>query len=88
MTGIARGLPIVSTFTKIPTWYFREGENFTAVPFGDAGALAAKVEALMDDPETRARLCAGTEALAASFAWPAIAESCGRFFYPSSGVRR
>ncbi len=73
MAGIAHGLPIISTPSKIPTRYFREGENFAAVPFGDAGALAAQVEALMDDPAARARLRAGTEALAASFAWPAIA---------------
>jgi len=50
MAAIAHGLPLVSTPSKIETRYFRAGENFAPVPFGDARALAVEVSALMNDP--------------------------------------
>lgn len=73
MAAIVHGLPVVSTPSKIKTRYFRPGENFAPVPFGDADALAAEAAALMDDPDRRARLAAGSEALANIFSWPVIA---------------
>ena len=73
MAALAHGLPVVSTPPQAPTKYFREGENFFPVPFGDAGALAAAAAALMADPGRRARLAEGASALAEIFSWPAIA---------------
>jgi glycosyltransferase involved in cell wall biosynthesis len=73
MAALVHGLPVLSTPSKIETRYFREGENFAAVSFGDADALAAEGAALMDDPERRARLRAGADALAEVFSWPVIA---------------
>ena len=73
MAAIAHGLPLVSTPSKIETRYFRAGENFAPVPFGDARALAVDVSALMADPARRDRLRAGAGALADVFSWPSIA---------------
>ena len=73
MAAIVHGLPIVSTPPNIATRYFRAGENFVSVPFGDAGALAAEVAALMDDPARRGLLREGSEVLAEVFSWPDIA---------------
>ncbi|MDA1000506.1 MAG: glycosyltransferase [bacterium] len=73
MAALAHGAPVVSTPPKVPTEYFRAGENFAEVPFGDADALAERVGALMDNAAARERLRAGAEALYASFRWPAIA---------------
>lgn len=73
MAALVHGLPVLSTPSKIDTRYFREGENFAATPFGNADALAAEGAALMDDPERRARLRSGAEALAKIFSWPVIA---------------
>lgn len=79
MAALAHGVPVVSTPPKVPTKYFRAGENFAEVPFGDADALAERVGALMDDAAARAKLRAGAEALYASFRWPAIAEGTLEF---------
>ncbi len=73
MAALVHGLPVLSTPSKIGTRYFREGENFAAVSFGDADALAAEGAALMDDPERRAGLHAGADALTKLFSWPVIA---------------
>jgi len=79
MAALAHGLAVVSTPSRIPTRHFREGENFASVPFGDAGALAGAVSALLDDPARRERLAAGARELAARFAWPAIARETRDF---------
>ncbi|MEE9276228.1 MAG: glycosyltransferase family 4 protein, partial [bacterium] len=81
MAALVHGLPVVSTPPRAPTKYFREGENFAAVPFGDAEALADRAGALMEDAEARARLRAGAEDLAARFRWPAIAEGTRAFLH-------
>ncbi len=73
MAAIVHGLPIVSTPSNIATRYFRAGENFAPVPFGDAGALTDVVAALMDDPARRGLLREGSGVLAEVFSWPDIA---------------
>ncbi|MBT7855951.1 MAG: glycosyltransferase, partial [Nitrospinaceae bacterium] len=73
MAAIAHGLPVVSTPPKIATRYFRAGENFAQVPFGDAVALADEVASLMDDPERRNLLREGSEVLSGVFSWSDIA---------------
>ncbi len=73
MAAIVHGLPIVSTPPNIATRYFRAGENFVSVPFGDAGALAAEVAAIMDDPARWGLLREGSRVLAEVFSWPDIA---------------
>ena len=44
-------------------------------PAGDTDALAAKLQALLDDPEERRKSGELARARAANFHWPAIAES-------------
>jgi glycosyltransferase involved in cell wall biosynthesis len=73
MAALAYGLPVVSSPSQVPTKYFRGGENYFSVPFGDAGALAAAAAGLMEDSGRRARLADGALALAEIFSWPAIA---------------
>lgn len=73
MAAIVHGLPVVSTPPKIATRYFRAGENFAQVPFGDAAALADEVSSLMDDPERRGLLREGSEVLSGVFSWSDIA---------------
>jgi glycosyltransferase involved in cell wall biosynthesis len=79
MAALAHGLPVVSTPSRVPTEHFREGENFEAVPFADASALAGRVAALLDDPARRERLAQGASALAGEFEWPKIAERTREF---------
>lgn len=79
MAALAHGLPVVSTPSRVPTEYFREGENFESVPFADASALAGRVAALLDDPARRERLAEGASALAERFAWPQIAQQTREF---------
>jgi glycosyltransferase involved in cell wall biosynthesis len=53
------------------------GETGTIVPAGDAGALGAAVEALLDDPATARRYGeAGRQRVLDRFTWRAVAERC------------
>jgi len=79
MAALAHGLPVVSTPPRIPTRHFREGENFEPVPFGDAGALARAVPALLGDPARREKLARGADELAREFEWGQIAEKTRAF---------
>jgi len=58
-----------------------EGENAVLVPPEDEVALSAAIQELGDSPALRARLGAGARSLAASFAWPDIAQRTVEFYH-------
>ncbi|MGW6152637.1 glycosyltransferase family 4 protein [Streptomyces sp. NPDC055144] len=69
--AMATGTPLVATTGgAIPEVAGPDGETCLAVPTGDAGALAAALSRLLDDPRLRARLgAAGRERVLRNFTW-------------------
>jgi glycosyltransferase involved in cell wall biosynthesis len=69
--AMATGTPLVATTGgAIPEVAGPDGETCLAVPTGDAGALAAALGRLLDDPRLRARLgTAGRERVLGNFTW-------------------
>ncbi|MGW0605483.1 glycosyltransferase family 4 protein [Streptomyces sp. NPDC002640] len=74
--AMATGTPLVATTGgAIPEVAGPDGETCLAVPPGDAGALAAALGRLLDDPELRARLgAAGRARVLEHFTWKRAAE--------------
>ncbi|MET8575013.1 glycosyltransferase family 4 protein [Streptomyces sp. NPDC005012] len=74
--AMATGTPLVATTGgAIPEVAGPDGETCLAVPPGDAGALAAALGRLLDDPELRARLgAAGRARVLERFTWKRAAE--------------
>jgi glycosyltransferase involved in cell wall biosynthesis len=74
--AMATGTPLVATTGgAIPEVAGPDGETCLAVPPGDAGALAAALGRLLDDPELRTELgAAGRERVLAQFTWQRAAE--------------
>ncbi|MEU6065856.1 MULTISPECIES: glycosyltransferase family 4 protein [Streptomyces] len=74
--AMATGTPLVATTGgAIPEVAGRDGETCLAVPPGDAGALAAALSRLLEDPALRARLgAAGRERVLERFTWARAAE--------------
>jgi glycosyltransferase involved in cell wall biosynthesis len=74
--AMATGTPLVATTGgAIPEVAGPDGETCLAVPPGDAGALAAALGRLLDDPALRARLgAAGRERVLARFTWARAAQ--------------
>jgi len=74
--AMATGTPLVATTGgAIPEVAGPDGETCLAVPPGDAGALAAALGRLLDDPELRARIgAAGRDRVLARFTWERAAE--------------
>jgi glycosyltransferase involved in cell wall biosynthesis len=60
----AFGVPVVATDVGGIADLLRDGENALLVPDGDADAMAAAVDRLLDDPDLAARLSAGGRVLA------------------------
>jgi glycosyltransferase involved in cell wall biosynthesis len=75
--AMATGTPLLATTGgAIPEVAGPDGRTCLAVPPGDAGALAAGLERLLDDAELRARLgAAGRERVLARFTWARAAEA-------------
>lgn len=63
LEGAAMGLPIISTDTGATTEVVRHGETGLVVPIGDANALAAALQVLLDDAPLRRRMGASGRAL-------------------------
>jgi glycosyltransferase involved in cell wall biosynthesis len=74
--AMATGTPLVATTGgAIPEVAGADGETCLAVPPGDAGALAAALGRLLDDPELRERLgAAGRERVLSRFTWAKAAQ--------------
>jgi glycosyltransferase involved in cell wall biosynthesis len=71
----SHGLPLVATRPARLESAFREGENILLCAPDDPPALAAAIEAIVDDDRLRRRLSAGARALADEwFSWPAAVE--------------
>ncbi len=67
MEALAIGLPIVATDVGGVAEAVTPEENGLLVPARDPGALADAIQALVDDPDCRARLAAGATASAGRF---------------------
>ncbi|GAA1122571.1 MULTISPECIES: glycosyltransferase family 4 protein [Kitasatospora] len=74
--AMATATPLVATTGgAIPEVAGKDGETCLAVPPADAGALAAALGRLLDDPALRERLgAAGRERVLANFTWQRAAE--------------
>ena len=68
--ALAVGAPLVSRRSRAIAEFFREDEEFLAVPAGDPDALALAIERLAGDPGLRARLGAAGRAAAIERASP------------------
>lgn len=56
LEGWMHGLPMVAAASQGPSWLVEDGETGLLVPIDDAGAMAAALQRLIDDPQTAARL--------------------------------
>ena len=73
MAGLAHGLPIVSTYSAVPSAYLRDGVNVSLVAPRDPGLLGARVIALLNSRQETARVAGGALDLAKEFSWSRIA---------------
>jgi glycosyltransferase involved in cell wall biosynthesis len=80
MAAIAHGMPIISTWPRVPIPTLADGENILLVAPDDAFATADAVERLMSNPELRTRLALGAQGLAESFTWDRIAAGTARLY--------
>ena len=80
LEAMACGSPVVASRVGGLTTTVKDGVTGYLVPEGDAGALSERLELLLHDPETRARL--GREAMrwAADHRWPCVAEAVCRLY--------
>ncbi|MBX6387447.1 MAG: glycosyltransferase family 4 protein [Frankia sp.] len=76
------GLPLVATAAgSLPEVVGPDGEAALTVPPGDAGALAAAIMRLLDDPELRARLGAGgRRRVEERFSWRAATRATAEWY--------
>lgn len=56
LEGWMHRLPMVAAASQGPSWLIRDGENGLLVPTDDAGALAAALQRLIDEPQMAERL--------------------------------
>jgi phosphatidylinositol alpha-mannosyltransferase len=84
--ALAAGAPVLASdlgaFRAVlrPDGAGRGGEVGVTFPTGDAGALAAALAALLDDPGRRAALRVAGRARAAEFDWPVVAAAVLRVY--------
>jgi glycosyltransferase involved in cell wall biosynthesis len=77
---MAMGRPIVATDLPPVREVLTDGRNARLVPPGDAAALAAAVQALINDPATGRRLAAEARADVAAYTWDRRAERLEALF--------
>ena len=86
MAALAHGRPIVSTVPRVEIVELADEENIALAPPDDVEALAARVEALVADPQLRDRLGRGARTLSHTFEWDAIARRTMEIYH-DLGVR-
>jgi glycosyltransferase involved in cell wall biosynthesis len=80
--AMACGTPVVASRTgALPEVVGTDGAAGRLVPPGDAGALVAAVESLLDDPAARDRMgAAGRRRVEQRFTWRAVAEQTAAYY--------
>lgn len=69
---LAHGLPVVSTYPRVPIPELVDGENIALVPPEDAESLARRIVELIASPQARQRLSQGAMELSRRFGWEDI----------------
>jgi glycosyltransferase involved in cell wall biosynthesis len=85
---LAHGRAVVTVRPRIDLPEVRDGKNMLLADPRDPRGLAEAVQRLAADPDLRARLEAGAEALAAEFAWERIARRTASLFKRIIGAHR
>ncbi len=85
---LAHGRAVVTVRPRIDLPEVQDGENMLLADPRDPPGLAEAVQRLAADPDLRARLEAGAEALAAEFAWERIARRTASLFKRIIGADR
>jgi len=75
MTGIAHGLPVITTVRGEPPYGLLHRENVMLVPVGDAQALADVLHDVLSSSQLRQRLSVGAKKLARRFSWENIGKA-------------
>ena len=75
LEALAHGLPVVATRVGALPELVSEGETGYLVDVGDVDALASRLTALLDDPETCRRLGLAARRVGATYTWPRTAEA-------------
>jgi len=80
LEAMACGCPVVASRVGGLTTTVKDGVTGYLVPEGDPTALAERLERLLHDPETRARLGLQASRWAADHRWPCVAEAVCRLY--------
>nr|MBC7244155.1 glycosyltransferase family 4 protein [Chloroflexota bacterium] len=80
MAALAHGLPIISTWPRVPVTTLVDGENILLVPSDDVAATAEAIERLIANPDWRAQLAHGARELAREFTWERIATQTAQVY--------
>jgi D-inositol-3-phosphate glycosyltransferase len=80
LEAMACGSPVVASRVGGLTTTVKDGVTGYLVPEGDAVALSERLELLLHDPETRARLGREATRWAADHRWPCVAEAVCRLY--------
>ena len=75
LEALARGLPVVATKLDPILELVSEGETGYLVDVGDVDALASRLTALLDDPETCRRLGLAAGRVGATYTWARTADA-------------
>ena len=74
MAALAHCVPVISTHPRIPSAYFKDGENVSLVPPRDPEALRDRIMELMMAAQKRTGLSQNGVQLLRVFAWPRIGQ--------------
>jgi D-inositol-3-phosphate glycosyltransferase len=80
LEAMACGSPVVASRVGGLTTTIKDGITGHLVPEGDAAALAARLAALLADPDVRGRMGRDAARWAAEHRWPCVAESICRLY--------
>jgi D-inositol-3-phosphate glycosyltransferase len=80
LEAMACGSPVVASRVGGLTTTVKDGVTGYLVPEGEPAALAERLERLLHDPETRARLGVNASRWAADHRWPCVAEAVCRLY--------